>query len=51
MSEPPQPPPLAERPLPDLALPSSAGGLHRLRSNVGRGPQVLFFFVHHGTPG
>jgi peroxiredoxin len=51
MSETPRPQTLFERPVPDLALPSSTGGLYRLREHVGRGPQVLFFFVHHGTPG
>ena len=51
MSEAQEPDQFLARPLPDLALPSSFGGLHRLRAQVGRGPQVLFFFVHHGTPG
>jgi|GEM_PF-3459250 len=46
-----QPHDLLDRPVPDLALPSSAGGLFALRSRVGIGPLVLFFFVKAGTSG
>ncbi len=42
---------LLDRALPDLALPSTDGGIYRLRGNVGRGPQVLFFYIRNGTPG
>lgn len=42
---------LVGRPVPDLRLPSTAGGTFALRSRVGRGPLVLFFFIHNGTPG
>jgi peroxiredoxin len=38
-------------PSPDLALPSSEGGTFALRSRIGRGPLVLFFYIHNGTPG
>ena len=41
---------LIDRPLPDLALPSTAGGAHSLRSRVGIGAQVFFFFIRSGTP-
>ncbi len=37
--------------VPDLALPSSAGGEFRLRSRIGSGPLVLFFYIRNGTPG
>jgi peroxiredoxin len=37
--------------LPDLELPSSRGDSYRLRSRVGHGPQVLFFYLRNGTPG
>ncbi len=47
----PHPEELLQRPVPDLALPSSTGDRFRLRGHVGRGPLVLFFFLHHGTPG
>jgi peroxiredoxin len=42
---------LVDRPIPDLALPSSAGGELRLREFVGRRPLVLFFYVLNGSPG
>ncbi len=42
---------LVGTPLPDLRLPSSAGGTFGLRDCVGRGPLVLFFFIRNGTPG
>ena len=41
---------LLDRPLPDLALPSTLGGVHALRARVGIGPQVFFFFIRSGTP-
>jgi peroxiredoxin len=37
--------------VPDLTLPASRGGDLRLRSRVGVGPLVLFFFIRNGTPG
>ena len=42
---------LIERPLPDLELPSSAGGPFRFRGYVGERPLVLFFYILNGTPG
>jgi len=39
------------QPVPDLTLPSSLGGTFSLRSRIGRGPLVLFFFIHARTPG
>jgi peroxiredoxin len=42
---------LIGQPLPDLSLQSSAGGEFALRGLVGRGPLVLFFYIHNGTPG
>jgi peroxiredoxin len=51
MSDPVQTEDLLHRQIPDLALPSTTGGRFRLRGQVGRGPLVLFFFIHHGTPG
>lgn len=41
---------LLDQPLPDLVLPSTAGGTCSLRSRVGTGPQVFFFFIRSGTP-
>lgn len=41
---------LVDRPLPDLTLPSTAGDAFALRSRIGSGPLVLFFFVRAGTP-
>ena len=38
-------------PSPELSLPSSLGDTFPLRSRVGRGPLVLFFYIHNGTPG
>jgi peroxiredoxin len=38
-------------PLPDLALPGPSGEPVRLRDHVGRGAQVLFFYIRNGTPG
>ena len=37
--------------MPDLALPSSAGGSFALRSRVGIGPLVLFFYIKNASPG
>lgn len=42
---------LVEQPIPDLLLPSTQGGKFALRSRVGVGPLVLFFYIHNGTPG
>jgi len=42
---------LLDQPVPDLSLPSSLGGTFGLRSRVGVGPLVLFFFIRSGTPG
>ena len=42
---------MIDRPVPDLALPSSQGGLFRLRGRVGVGPLVLFFYIRNATPG
>jgi hypothetical protein len=42
---------LVEQPVPDITLPSSAGGTFGLRSRVGVGPLVLFFYIHNGSPG
>jgi peroxiredoxin len=42
---------LIDRPLPDLALPSTLGGMFALRSRVGIGSLVLFFYIRNGTPG
>ena len=39
------------RDLPDLRLASSLGGEFALRSRVGLGSLVLFFYIHNGTPG
>jgi hypothetical protein len=36
---------------PPLVLPDSAGGSFRLEDHLERGPVVLFFFIHNGTPG
>jgi hypothetical protein len=41
---------LLDQPLPDLALPSTKGGMFSLRARVGSGPQVFFFFIRAGTP-
>ena len=46
------------RPVPEIGLPSSEGGIFRLRnhkvgsrpSGVGCGPLVLFFYIRNGTP-
>jgi len=38
------------RPVPEIGLPSSDGGIFRLRQRVGCGPLVLFFYVRNGTP-
>lgn len=37
--------------VPDLALPDAEGQPFSLRSRVGRGSLVLFFYIHNGTPG
>jgi hypothetical protein len=37
--------------IPDLELPSSDGGTFRLRSRIGAGPLVLFFYLRNATPG
>lgn len=42
---------LVDRPIPDLSLPSSAGGTFALRQFVGRAPLVLFFYIFNGSPG
>jgi hypothetical protein len=42
---------LIERPIPDLELPSSAGGTFRFRRYIGERPLVLFFYILNGTPG
>lgn len=42
---------LVEQPIPDLHLPSSAGGTFALRGRVGVGPLALFFYIHNGTAG
>lgn len=39
------------RDAPDLVLPAHDGHPFALRSRVGRGPLVLFFYIHNGTPG
>jgi len=41
---------LIDHPVPDLALPDSAGGTLRLRAGVGRHALVLFFYLMNGTP-
>jgi len=41
---------LIEQPIPDLSLPGTHGGEFALRSRVGIGPLVLFFYIHNGTP-
>ena len=41
---------LLDRPLPDLALPDHTGASFALRSRVGRGSLVLFFYLLNGTP-
>ena len=46
-----QPEQLVEQAIPQIALPSSAGGDFDLRGRVGVGPLVLFFYIHNGTPG
>ena len=51
MNRPPAPETLVGTPVPDLALAASSGGLFELRSRVGAGPLVLFFFIRNGTPG
>lgn len=42
---------LIDRPVPALALPGTLGGTFALRSRVGVGALVLFFYVRNGTPG
>jgi peroxiredoxin len=37
--------------LADLTLSDADGRPFPLRSRVGRGPLVLFFYIHNGTPG
>jgi peroxiredoxin len=39
------------RPVPDLSLPSTIGDRFHLRSRVGRGPLVLFFYIRNASPG
>lgn len=39
------------RELPDLTLTDANGRPFGLRSRVGQGPLVLFFYIHNGTPG
>jgi hypothetical protein len=38
-------------PVPALELPSTPGVSFPLRSRVGVGPLVLFFYIRNGTPG
>jgi peroxiredoxin len=42
---------LMDQPIPDLELPSSAGGVFRFRQYVSDRPLVLFFYLLNGTPG
>lgn len=42
---------LVDRPIPDLQLPSTSGGMFRFRGWVGVSPLVLFFYLRDGTPG
>jgi hypothetical protein len=42
---------LLDRPLPDLELRDSEGGVFPLRQFVGRSPLALFFYIHGATPG
>jgi len=42
---------LVDRPIPDLALPSTSGGEFRFRQFVGSRPLVLFFYILNGSPG
>ena len=51
MSKEAPPDDLIGRPLPDLALPDSRGGVLRLRQFVPDRPLVLFFYVLNGSPG
>jgi len=37
--------------IPDLTLPDHDGAPFSLRSHVGHGAQVLFFYIRNGTPG
>lgn len=46
-----QPKDLLDRSVPDLTLPGTLDAEFPLRSRVGHGPLVLFFFIHGGTPG
>jgi peroxiredoxin len=39
------------REVPDITLPDADGRPWPLRSRVGQGPLVLFFYIHNGTPG
>ena len=51
MDRPPSPQSRVGTMVPDLTLPTSSGGTFGLRSRVGAGPLVLFFFIRNGTPG
>ena len=51
MESPHRPADAVGRQVPDLALPDAEGKPFSLRSSVGRGPLVLFFYIHNGTPG
>ena len=51
MREPQRPDEMLDRAVPDLTLESSTGAPFPLRSRVGVGPLVLFFFIRNGTPG
>jgi hypothetical protein len=42
---------LVHGPIPDLVLPSGAGGEFAFRQSVGRSPLVLFFYLLNGSPG
>jgi hypothetical protein len=51
VTEPASPESIVGRTAPALVLPDSAGGSFRLNEHLERGPVVLFFFIHNGTPG
>jgi hypothetical protein len=51
MESPGRPEDLVGRQVPDLTLTNSHGAPFALRSRIGRGPLVLFFYIRNGTPG
>ena len=51
MSPSAQPEDLVGTAVPDLRLPTTAGGTFGLRDLVGRSPLALFFVIRSGTPG